>query len=99
MPRSLNQHVLLEKGQENGRIWVIESNGQNRKQLTAGPDDYDPSCSPDSQFAIYRSGTRLMKVPINGGTPVALVDNIGSSPQYSRTDVRSPPSPTTTRVI
>ena len=60
------------------QIWMADQSGANARQLTAGPDDDTPSCTPDGRWVIYRSSspgdrvTRFMKVPASGGQPVEL---------------------------
>ncbi len=56
-------------------IWRANPDGSAPTQLTSGRFDSSPVCSPDSKWVYYvdRPGTsRLMKVPIDGGTPEAV---------------------------
>ncbi|HXA77375.1 MAG TPA: protein kinase [Candidatus Acidoferrales bacterium] len=57
-------------------IWRADLDGSNLKQLSTGTADMWPNCSPDGKFVVYTdiSGDRalLMKVGIDGGTPVDL---------------------------
>jgi Tol biopolymer transport system component len=57
-------------------IWHGDSTGVNLKQLTSGPEDERPSCSPDGKFIVYQDASaapeRLMKASIDGGAPSPL---------------------------
>jgi Tol biopolymer transport system component len=65
-------------------IWRVDSSGRNLQQLTQGASDYSPDCSPDGTSVIYGDGSsRLMRVPIEGGTPVTLCENCLQWPRYS----------------
>ncbi len=57
-------------------IWRMDFTGHNLKQLTEGPSDIAPDCSPDGQSVIYLSiySQYLTKIPIDGGTPAILSD-------------------------
>jgi Tol biopolymer transport system component len=54
-------------------IWRADSNGRNLVQLTSGPSDNFPRCSPDGNWVIYSAivgkESRLMKIPAAGGSP------------------------------
>jgi len=67
-------------------IWRMDIDGNNLKKLTVGGSEWQPDCSPDSQWVIYRSGFgkhTLWKVSIDGGEPVQLNDNASSRPAIS----------------
>jgi eukaryotic-like serine/threonine-protein kinase len=72
------QHFVLSMNriQHGISIWRADLNGSNLKQLTNGAADMWPDCSPDGKFVVYTdiSGDRayLMKVGIDGGSPVSL---------------------------
>lgn len=59
-------------------IWRVDGNGDNAKQLTFDKQSYQPFLSPDSRFVYYKSIAdgvgSLMRIPIDGGPPVALTD-------------------------
>lgn len=64
-------------------IWLKEMPGGAGKQLTSGPEDRDPSWSPDSTQAVFSSGdgpykARLMIVNLTDGsiTQLAGEDNV-----------------------
>ena len=54
-------------------IWRADSSGRNLVQLTQGPSDYFPECSPDGNWVIYSAALgkedTLMKIPAAGGSP------------------------------
>ena len=57
-------------------IWRADLDGSNLKRLTNGLVDMWPSCSPDGQTVYYTEvtsdQTQIMKVGIDGGTPVSV---------------------------
>jgi serine/threonine protein kinase len=65
-------------GDQQTAIWRMDATGNNLKQLTEGPDDYAPDCSPDGQSVIYVSGSGLhpRRVSIDGGTTSAFTDTV-----------------------
>jgi Tol biopolymer transport system component len=67
---AVNQHGHIN-------IWRIDYDGSNPLQLTGGNYDIQPRCSADGKWVVYVSrdggaAFALMKVPIEGGTPVRL---------------------------
>jgi eukaryotic-like serine/threonine-protein kinase len=50
-------------------IWRSEADGTGLRQLTNGPNDVLPSCSPDAKAVYYENALdgKFMKVPIDGG--------------------------------
>lgn len=83
------KHLVLTVVQANGGItlWRADMNGTNFKQITNGPLDWQPDCSPDGQFVIYTNASedqpKLMRVGIDGGAPTALSSEILFSPVIS----------------
>jgi len=68
-------------------IWRVETSSRNLKQLTATVGiDYGPQCSRDGGQVIYTrvfaGKSSLMKVPIDGGQPVTLLEGAASA-RYS----------------
>jgi eukaryotic-like serine/threonine-protein kinase len=61
------------------QIWRIDIDGNNSKQLTNSPHGIWSSSdvSPDGKWVVYAEGGRIWKVPIDGGSPVALSDPHG----------------------
>jgi len=65
-------------------IWRVDSSGRNLQQLTQGASDRSPDCSPDGTSVIHEDEpSRLMRIPIEGGTPVTLCENCLEMPRYS----------------
>jgi eukaryotic-like serine/threonine-protein kinase len=66
----------LTRGDQGMSIWRADLDGSNLKQLSHGPADILPTCSPDGKAAVFSdiSNNRfaLMKVSTEGGTPVQL---------------------------
>jgi serine/threonine protein kinase len=62
----------------NYQIWMADQSGANARQLSPGPTDFSPACSPDGRWVFYISfppgekSLRLMKIAANGGQPVEL---------------------------
>jgi len=54
-------------------VWRSNFEGGNLKQITSGPTDLHPSCTPDGKSVVYQDSStgvpRLMKVAVDGGTP------------------------------
>lgn len=65
--------VLNRSMNDQYTIWRADSSGRNLVQLTAGPDDAFPECSPDGNWVIYGTTVGqenvLMKIPATGGSP------------------------------
>ena len=65
--------VSLSRGDQGMSIWRVDLDGSNLKQLSNGPADILPTCSPDGKTAAFSdiSNNRyaLMKVSTEGGTP------------------------------
>jgi eukaryotic-like serine/threonine-protein kinase len=74
------QHIVFSiASRERGfsvSLWRSDLDGTNWKQLTNGPVDVWPSCSPDGKLVVYADASggwpTLRKVGIDGGTPVSL---------------------------
>ena len=72
------RHVVFTSARSPGRItiWRMDMNGGNLKEISAGPVNQGPICSPDGQWVVYGSrddtGDSLWKISIDGGTPAAL---------------------------
>jgi serine/threonine protein kinase len=60
------------------QVWMADQSGANPRQLSPGPGDDFPTCTPDGRWVIYSSyppgeqATRFMKVAPNGGEPVEM---------------------------
>lgn len=64
-------------------IWRMDANGGNLKELTAGPSDQFPACSPDGQWVVYQASTSIVKIPIDGGAATTLSSGTDVSPAVS----------------
>lgn len=65
----------------------MDAGGGNLKEITSGPLNTNPACSPDGQWVIYQaiddSGQSIWKVPIDGGTPTRVSPLTGYGPAVS----------------
>ena len=74
--------------QGTARLYVMNANGTNVRALA---DSFDvrgaASWSPDGKWvavaASQKDGTRLFKIPVNGGPPVQLLDTRSYNPVWS----------------
>src|SRR4029077_18612898 len=59
------------EGKSTINIWRVNADGTHSKRLTSGKDDELPVCSPDGTSFFYSDNAtyRIMKMPIEGGTP------------------------------
>jgi eukaryotic-like serine/threonine-protein kinase len=81
--------LVLNRSTRKGEstVWRADSTGGNLVQLTKGPDDDFPDCSPDGKSLIYTSQADnklpLVKVPISGGSPQILLKDGAVLGRYS----------------
>jgi eukaryotic-like serine/threonine-protein kinase len=64
--------VLIGQGGGNAtKVWRINADGSNLKQLSNGQNDFRSECSRDSKWAYYLDGdaNQIKRIPIDGGTP------------------------------
>ncbi len=63
--------TYLREGKASYNVWRVDANGSHPKQLTSGKNETLPLCSPDeASFYYWDSVTsRIMKMPIDGGSP------------------------------
>jgi serine/threonine protein kinase len=72
------QHVVftVNRPDQGLSVWRSDVNAGEMKQLTSGPADVWPSCSPDGKTVVYANlstdSASLMKTAIDGGTPTRL---------------------------
>ncbi|MCM3906050.1 MAG: serine/threonine-protein kinase [Pyrinomonadaceae bacterium] len=69
-------------------LFVMNADGTNVRPLAASLDVRDaPSWSPDGKFIAVAAdegdGSRLFKVPVDGATPVRLLDGLSRMPSWS----------------
>ncbi len=68
-------------------IWRIDIEGSNARQLTYGVGEWNPQCSPNSDWVFYNLSTGkndVWKVSIQGGEPVHIVDKASGGVAISR---------------
>jgi serine/threonine protein kinase/Tol biopolymer transport system component len=63
--------AYLREGKTTMNIWRVDVDGSRPKQLTSGKDEELPLCSADAASVYYFDNVtyRIMKMPIDGGTP------------------------------
>ena len=68
------------------QIWRMNADGSNQVQLTNTTGAGDPAVSPDGRWIVYHAveDWSLWKVPIEGGTPLALSNSYCVSPSLSQ---------------
>ncbi len=52
-------------------LWRIDADGGNRAKLA--DDVTNSDCSPDGNWVLYSSGTKLFRMPVEGGTATEVV--------------------------
>ncbi len=84
------RYLLYHAG---GKVWRMNADGSEPRQLTTGNLDVHPVPSPDSRWVVYASfqgwspgiGGKPMiwKVPIQGGEPIQVTNDTNSIPAVS----------------
>ena len=83
------RHIVFASARSQNRItiWRMDSSGGQLKELTAGPRNESPHCSPDGKWVVYQAledvGTSVWKVPIDGGQPSRLSPLLAYAPAVS----------------
>ncbi len=82
------RYVVFVSGRTGGpRVWRMDLDGQNQRQLTGGDGENLPDVSPDSKWVYYvevaNRNPSIWKVPIDGGQPVAVTKTASSYPAVS----------------
>jgi Tol biopolymer transport system component len=69
--------VYAGPGEEGGmfRLWVKEKGQLEARPLPGTEGAGFPSISPDATEVVFTVGTKLRKVPLQGGAPIALADS------------------------
>lgn len=79
--------VFVSVRSQNGKtIWRMDTSGGNLKEISSGPANQNPRCSPDGQWVVYQAlndNGNIWKVPIDGGTATTLSPRTGYSPALS----------------
>lgn len=79
--------IFAAPREEQARIWRMDLDGSNPKQLTDANIADHPSITPDSRWVIYTSvnagNTYLWKVSIAGGDETQLMTRLSNSPVVS----------------
>ena len=72
---------------EGVNVWRMDTGGGNLKQITTGAYNQSPVCSPDGQWVAYetldKAGKSVMKIPVDGGTPVNLSNRLAEGAAIS----------------
>jgi len=79
--------VYVSKGAGSPHLWRMDSNGENRRQLTDGEGELNPTITPDGKWVVYNgfhSGIiSLCKISIDGGEPLRLTSEWSIRPSIS----------------
>ena len=71
--------TLLAKNSPVLNVWRMDSGGGNFKQLSNGKVDQNPVCTANGTIVYQeRVSDRLVKIPINGGQPVKVSDELSA---------------------
>jgi serine/threonine protein kinase len=78
--------VLRKEGR--GKLYTMSGDGTNVRSIAESLDVRNaPSWSPDGKWiavtATEGNGNRIFKVPVDGGAPVRLLDDISANPIWS----------------
>ena len=77
--RSGDRIIFANESDGQQRIWIMRSDGNNPHPISTGPDDIDPTWSPDGlliAFASARTGQRQLYVMDRDGSNVRQVTNL-----------------------
>ena len=82
------QHFVFNaRNQSQGiSVWRADTDGGNLKQISTGGLDVLPTCSLDGKSVLYSDASgdgRVMRISIDGGTPVPLTTVFMQSAQFS----------------
>ena len=87
-------------------IWRMDASGGNLLQLSDGKSDARGTCSPDGKWVYFvdmSNGTKLTKVPLDGGKSERISDmpafGFGISPDGSLAAFSTFPSPSTPKEV
>lgn len=74
-------YVSLAPGRN--EVAVVDLQGESRRVVVRDVDDSSIAVSPDAAWLVFRRDRRLWKVPMAGGTPTQLLDQVSSAPAWS----------------
>jgi Tol biopolymer transport system component/phage shock protein PspC (stress-responsive transcriptional regulator) len=63
-------------GKVSMNLWRMDNSGTNLTQLTFGPNESDPECTPEGQWVFYvdrGDNQSIKRVPVAGGQPETLI--------------------------
>ncbi len=70
---------MLAKGSRVVNAWRMDTSGGDLKQLTTGKVDQNPICTANGNVVYQeRASDRLVKIPIDGGQPVKISDELSA---------------------
>jgi eukaryotic-like serine/threonine-protein kinase len=68
-------------------IWRMDMSGENPRRLTDGDGEHVPDCCIDGKWVVYSglggSGTKLWRVPLEGGSPEPIIEMVAAAPIIS----------------
>jgi len=71
--------AMLAKGSRVVNAWRMDTSGGDLKQLTTGKVDQNPICTANGNIVYQeRASDRLVKIPIDGGQPVKISDELSA---------------------
>ena len=79
----------LETTMEDTHIWLMDTDGRNRHELTGAIDNRqgEPGWTEDGRAVLFtvqeRGSVKLYRMPVAGGAPVAVVNDPGSVGSWS----------------
>ena len=82
------RYIVFVSGRTGGpRIWRMDLDGQNQRQLTNGNGENFPDVSPDGMWVYFvefaNRKPSIWRIPIDGGTPIAVTQTASSYPTAS----------------
>jgi serine/threonine protein kinase len=75
------QIVYCTKTDAGPTIWIMDADGNNRRQLTTGRFGLDPSITPDGRFIVFSTytekGRNIWRMNVDGSNAVSLTTGLG----------------------
>lgn len=72
---------------DRANLWLVDMDGRHERKLTNGQQDFPAAFTPDGNWVVYGSiqGDKpvLMKVSVQGGTPLQLTNYTSDGPTVS----------------